>query len=106
MLEQAFPPSTLQHNEAEMLLAGIALDTKQFTKGTGTKTYAAAMYLRDNGASYEGIQDLFKTNIDDYKQEAMFGQQLDIYRHCMAIAVSYDTSSTDRTLAARVADNL
>ena len=106
MLEQAFPPSTLQHNEAEMLLAGIALDTKQFTKGTGTKTYAAAMFLRDNGASYEGIQDLFKTKIEDYKQEALFGQQLDIYRHCMAIAVNYDTSSTDRTLAARVADNL
>ncbi len=105
MLEQAFPPSTLQHHEAAMLLAGILLDTKQFTKGAGTKTFAAAMFLRDNGASYEDIQDLFKTNIEDYKQEATFGQQIDIYRHCMAIAVSSDAGS-DRTLAARVADNL
>ena len=45
-----------------MLLAGISLDTKQFTKSTGTKTYASAMYLRDNGASYEEIQDLFIRN--------------------------------------------
>lgn len=107
MLEQSLPPSTLHHSEANMLLAGISLDTKQFTKGTGTKTYAAAMYLRDNGASYEDIQDLFKTNIRDYKQEAAFGEKVEIYRHCMAIAVNPNgESSFDRVLAARVADNL
>ena len=50
---------------AEALLSGIVLDTKQFSKGTGTKTYAAAMYLRDNNASYEAVQDLFKTNINE-----------------------------------------
>ena len=90
-----------------MLLAGISLDTKQFTKGTGTKTYAAAMYLRDNGASYEDIQDLFKTNIRDYKQESAFGEKVEIYRNCMAIAVNPNgETSFDRVLAARVADNL
>ena len=107
MLEKSLPPSTLHHSEDNMLLAGISLDTKQFTKGTGTKTYAAAMYLRDNGASYEDIQDLFKTNIRDYKQEAAFGEKVEIYRHCMAIAVNPNgESSFDRVLAARVADNL
>lgn len=107
MLEQSVPPSTLHHAEANMLLAGISLDTKQFTKGTGTKTYAAAMYLRDNGASYEDIQDLFKTNIRDYKQESAFGEKVEIYRHCMAIAVNPNgETSFDRVLAARVADNL
>ena len=107
MIEQTLPPSTLRHNEADILLAGILLDTKQFTKGTGTKTYASAMYLRDNGASYEDVQDLFKTNIRDYKQEAMFGERVEIYRHCMAIAVNpHGEASSDRILAARVADNL
>ena len=107
MLEQCLPPATLKNVEANMLLAGILLDTKQFTKGTGPKTYASAMYLKDNGGAYEQIQDLFKTNIKDYRQEAMFGQQLDIYRHCTAIAVNYNgQDSNDRILAARVADNL
>ena len=107
MLEQSVAPGTVQKIEADMLLAGILLDTNQFTKGTGTKTYAAAMYLRDNGASYDGIQDLFKTNIDVYRQVAKFGQKVEIYRNSMAIAVNYDNSEElDRTLAAKVADAL
>ena len=90
-----------------MLLAGISLDTKQFTKSTGTKTYAAAMYLRDNGASYEEIQDLFKTSLRDYKQESHFGEKIEMYRNCMAIALNpFGADASDRVLAARVADNL
>ena len=107
MLEQVLPAETLKQNEANMLLAGISLDTKQFTKGTGTKTYGAAMYLRDHGASYEDIQDLFKTSLRDYKQESHFGEIIEIYRNCMAIALNPNGSEqSDRILAARVADNL
>lgn len=107
ILEQALPVNTLQQNEANMLYSGIVLDTNQFSKGTGTKTYAAAMYLRDNNATYESIQDLFKTNIEEYKQEAMFGGKIQLYRNCMAIAVNeHGKDSSDRILAARVADNL
>ncbi len=108
MLEQTVPPSTLKRVEANMLLAGISLDTKQFTKGTGAKTYAAAMYLLGSNASYEGIQDLFKTSIVDYRQISKFGQKVEIYRNSMAIAVNFEVgdSSTDRSLAAKVADGL
>lgn len=107
MLEQVLPQSTLKRHEANMLLAGISLDTKQFTKSTGTKTYAAAMYLRDNGASYEEIQDLFKTSLRDYKQESHFGEKIEMYRNCMAIALNpFGADASDRVLAARVADNL
>ncbi len=107
MLEQVLPAETLQRNEANMLLAGISLDTKQFTKGTGTKTYGAAMYLRDHGASYEDIQALFKTSLREYKQESHFGEIIEIYRNCMAIALNPNGSEqSDRILAARVADNL
>ena len=108
MLEQTVPPSTLRRVEANMLLAGISLDTKQFTKGTGAKTYAAAMYLLTSNASYEGIQDLFKTSIVDYRQIAKFGQKVEVYRNSMAIAVNFEVgdSSTDRSLAAKAADGL
>ena len=108
MLEQTVPPSTLKRNEANMLLAGISLDTKQFTKGTGAKTYAAAMYLLGSNASYEGIQDLFKTSIVDYRQISKFGQKVEIYRNSMAIAVNFEVgdSNTDRSLAAKAADGL
>ncbi|MBQ7412600.1 MAG: DHH family phosphoesterase [Clostridia bacterium] len=108
MLEQALPPQTLERVEANMLLAGISLDTKQFTKGAGTKTYAAAVYLLGNNASYEDIQDLFKTSIVDYRQISKFGQKVEIYRNSMAIAVNFEVGdkNADRTLAAQVADNL
>ncbi len=107
MLEQVLPDSTLKTNEANMLLAGISLDTNQFTKGTGTKTYAAAMYLRDNGASYEQIQDLFKSSLREYKQEALYGEKIELYRNCMAIALNpFGVDQSDRILAAKVADNL
>jgi c-di-AMP phosphodiesterase-like protein len=108
MLEQTVPPTTLKRVEANMLLAGISLDTKQFTKGTGAKTYAAAMYLLGSNASYEGIQDLFKTSIVDYRQIAKFGQKVEVYRNSMAIAVNFEVgdSSTDRSLAAKAADGL
>ena len=107
MLEQTLPLNTLQHNEANMLYSGIVLDTKQFSKGTGTKTYAAAIYLRENNASFENVQDLFKTNIREYRQEALFGERIEIYRNCMAIALNERGDDTaDRVLAAKVADNL
>ena len=107
ILEQALPINTLQQNEANMLYAGIVLDTKQFSKGTGTKTYAVAMYLRDHNASYQSVQTLFKTSLRDYKQEAVFGEKIEIYRKCMAIALNdKGADSSDRILAARVADDL
>ena len=107
MLDFTLQESLLAPVEANMLLAGITLDTRNFTKGTGTKTFAAAMYLRDNGATYEDIQDLFKASITDYRQEALFGQKIEVYRHCMAIAVNdFGSDATDKILASRVADNL
>ncbi len=108
MLEQSVPPSTLEQVEANMLLAGISLDTKQFTKGTGPKTYGAAMYLLENKASYEAIQDLFKSNISDYRQISKFGQKVEMYKNNTAIAVSLEAGdkNTDRALAAKVADSL
>ena len=107
ILEQTLAVNEMQKNEANMLYAGIVLDTKQFSKGTGTKTYAAAMYLRDNNASYETVQDLFKTNMQDYVQEARFGGKIEMYRNCMAITFNENgVNNSDRILAARVADNL
>ena len=107
ILEQALQLNSPLQAEANALYAGILLDTKHFTKGAGTKTHAAAMYLRDNGASYENIQDLFKSNIQDYKKEASFGEKIEIYRNCMAIALnSQGKDNTDRIMAAKVADNL
>lgn len=107
ILEQGLPVGYLNQTDADMLYAGILLDTKHFTKGVGTKTYSASMYLRDHDASYENIEELFKTSIAEYKKEAKFGEKVEIYRNCMAIALSTNgQDSQDRIMAAKVADNL
>lgn len=107
ILEQSLPMKGILHEEANALYAGILLDTKHFMKGAGTKTHAAAMYLKDNGASYENVQDLFKSNIQEYKKEASFGEKIEIYRNCMAIALNpHGKDNGDRIMAAKVADNL
>ena len=107
MLEQIMPANMLKQNEANMLLAGILLDTKQLTKNTGSKTYGAAMYLRDLGACYDNVASLFKTSLEDYQQESKYGELVELYNDCMAIVVKEaGTTKADRILAARVADNL
>lgn len=108
MLEQVLPKDDLSAAEANALLAGITLDTKQFTKSTGTRTFSAAMYLRDRGADPTVVQNLFKQSFEDYMREARFRQNVEIYRDCCAIAVmnSGEGSVSDGIIAAKAADNL
>lgn len=108
MLEQVLPKDDLSPAEANVLLSGITLDTKQFTKNTGTRTFSAAMYLRDRGADPSVVQNLFKQSFDDYMREARFRQNVEIYRGCCAITVmnTGEGSVTDGIIAAKAADNL
>jgi len=108
MLEQVIGKEAITSAEANLMLAGITLDTKQFTKSTGTRTFSAAMYLRDSGASPSQVQTLFKESFDDYMREAKFRRNVEIYRSSVAITVvdDADVSPEDRIIAAKAADNL
>lgn len=107
MLEQVIPTGMLNAEDANALLAGILLDTKQFTKATGTRTFSSALYLRDEGASPSEVQDLFKSSLDDFMREARFGTNVSIYRGCLAISQNDEEgTASDRISAAKVADKL
>lgn len=107
LLEQVLPVDFLTPMDANMIYSGILLDTKHFTKGVGTKTHSASMYLRDHGAQYESIQNLFKTNLFDYKKEIKYAETLDTYRNCFAIAINENgKDSLDRIMNAKVADKM
>lgn len=107
MLEQTIRDENVLPCEAKLLFAGITLDTKQFTKNTGTKTYGASMYLRERGASYDDIADLFKSTLDDFLQEVSFGEHVELYGDNMAIAVKESGAGKGAEItAAKVADNL
>ena len=107
MMEQVLPDGVLLPAEANLMLAGILLDTKQFTKNTGSRTFSAALYLRNRGASPTEVQGLFKTNLDDFIREAKFRSNVVIYRGVTAIALSEGEGvASDRIAAAKAADKL
>ncbi len=107
MLEQVLPENLLRPTEANLMMAGILLDTKQFTKNTGTRTFSAALYLRDRGALPAETQNLFKTDLNDFIREAKFRANVVIYRGITAIALGEgEGDAGDRIAAAKAADKL
>lgn len=109
MLEQIIPQDKLSRGEANLLLAGILLDTKQFSRMTGTRTYGAALYLHDSGADPQAVQELFKSDLDEYLNEAKFRSNVVIYRKCMAITICENDAAgeaEDKIMASKAAEGL
>ena len=107
VLEHCLPNSTLPREEADLMLAGIMLDTKQFMRNTGSRTFGAALYLRSEGANPTLAQELFRTDLTDLMREAAFESNVIIYRGSLAIAQGgSDASAKDRIAAAKAADKL
>lgn len=108
MLEQSLPAGSLCKDEAELMLAGIVLDTKKYEINTGTKTFGAAQFLKGEGADPAEVQQLFITDFEDYKREAGFGSKVTVYKDKYAISVNENTDDdpSNRIAAAKAADKL
>ena len=97
----------LHREEADVLYAGMLLDTKQFSRNTGVRTFSAALYLRSEGASPSEVQYFFKSDLDDFMREAKFSMNVVTYRQIFAISMSDgDGTPQDRIAAAKAADKL
>lgn len=107
ILEQCLPTDTLYKEEANVLLAGIMVDTKNFTRTTGTMTFSAAMYLRGVGANSEIAGAFFREEFADFMSEAKFNSNVTMYMNKIAITQSNGNDpSFDRVAAAKAADKL
>ncbi len=100
-------PDKISILEAEALLSGITLDTKNFTMRAGVRTFEAAAFLRKLGADTIEVRNLFASNIDDYKQRVRLVSSAEIYHNC-AIASSEGVSDGEdiRIIASQAADEL
>ncbi len=107
MLESAISSQNLLKEEADILLAGILLDTKQFTRNTGTRTFGAAQYLRGAGANPTDVYNLFKTAPDDLAKEARFHTSITMYNESIAISsCDGETDESYRIIASKAADKM
>ena len=90
--------------EAECLLAGITVDTKNFTFQTGVRTFEAASTLKSCGADSQVVSQLFR---DDYKNvmaRAKILQDTRVINENIALSKS-ETISDDAVLIAAEAAN-
>lgn len=104
LIQYSIDPSDLKRVEAEALLAGIELDTKNFTLRTGGRTFEAAAFLRRCGADTTEVRKLFQNDLSrtilryEVLKDATFVHK--------GVAVASCLQSVDRIVAAQAADEL
>ena len=104
LLQYAIDSKDILPGEAQALLAGIVLDTKNFSVRTGARTFEAAAFLRRTGADTVDVKKLFQNNLKDTLQRYQIIQRARLYRGDIAIAALDYTAS--RTIAAQASDEL
>ena len=104
LLQYLMEPSDLLRAEAEALLAGIVLDTKNFTNRAGSRTFEAAAYLRRCGADTADVQRMFQSDLEDMISRCDILRQAEMYRGDLAIVALEE--ECDRVTAAKASDEL
>ncbi len=104
-LIQYIDNSVIGPHEADALLAGIMLDTRNYVLRTGVRTFEASAYLRGRGADPVAVKKLFSDSIEVYRQRAMLVSAATFHNRC-AIAAPQKGVSVLRVAASQAADEL
>lgn len=91
--------------EAEALLAGIMLDTKNFIMRTGVRTFEAAAFLRKQGADTVAVKTMFSNSAETYQEKSKLISSAQVYRECAVAAVKSE-AEVMRIAAPQAADEL
>ncbi len=95
----------LSHTDAEALLAGIMLDTKNFVINTGVRTFEAAAFLRKKGADTVVVRDVFANSLENYRDKSKLVASAQLINHC-AVTVETENIRNSRVVCAQAADDL
>lgn len=104
LLQYLVEPADLLKVEAEAILSGIVLDTKNFTMRTGSRTFEAAAFLRKAGSDTTEVKRLFQSDLPSTVAKYSIIRNAKMYRDGIAIAVT--ETQEDRIIAAQAADEL
>ena len=103
-LVQYIGENCLDRTEAEALLSGIMLDTKNFVLRTGVRTFEAAAFLRRSGADTGDVKKLFQNDLEGTIAKYDIIQNAKMYHE--GIAVAKVDHTVGRITAAQAADEL
>ena len=90
--------------ELTALMAGIVLDTKNFTVRVNSRTFEAAAFLRYQGVDPVDVKRLFQSDFDETLRRYRIIESARVYRENLAIACA--DQEVSRPLAGQAADEL
>ena len=109
ILQQSAYADTLAKEEANLLLAGIMLDTHNFTRSAGAQTFEVTYYLYSRNAHTGVAKEFFNERIDELMVSSDFDAHTRIYADAFAItwlSADHTPTSEDRIAASKAADRL
>lgn len=105
LLRYISPEPYLSVTEAQAILAGIVLDTKEFVLNTGVRTFEAAAFLKAKGADMVNVKRLFASSIDLNQERNKIIARARLYRGCAFSCADKDIKQA-RLVSAQAADEL
>lgn len=109
ILQQSDYAETLHKEEANLLLAGIMLDTHNFTRSAGAQTFDVTYYLYSRNAHTGVAKEFFNERIDELLVAGDFDAHTRIYSEVFAItwlSADHVPTQNDRIAASKAADKL
>ena len=96
----------INKSEADLLLAGIIVDTNSFSYRTGSRTFEAASWLRNNGGDSSSVRRLLQTGVVDFKLRAEIIANATIDNSGIAISQIAGKHDNMQLIIAQAADEL
>lgn len=96
----------LEKHEAEALLAGIVVDTKNFSIKTGVRTFESAALLRRYDADTTEVKKLFQDDLGTFVARSNIVSNAETIGNKIALSVTDEDIPNARIVAAQGADSL
>lgn len=109
MLEYSPHRESLLKEEANLMLAGVMLDTKNFTNAVGIQTFAAVEYLYERGAHAGVVRKFFTETMNNLFTACDIDSRTRTYRDKIALtwlSVDHPATEEDNIAVAKAADKL
>jgi len=106
LLQYSGDRGEISRYEAETLLAGITLDTKNFTVNSGVRTFEAASWLRRSGADNGNVKNYFKVSLEFFQKKAAIIAAAEVLPNGVAVAYTKEQDPSMQILVSQVADEL
>ena len=109
MLEFSPYRDALSKEEANPMLAGLMLETKNFTHGAGMQPFSAVQYLYSRGAHANAIRNFFTESMSELFTACDIDSRTRTYRDKIALtwlSVDHAATEADNIAVAKAADKL